>query len=111
MNRRQFLRPQRLLPTAAQMLGVAEELYTLEQTGNPSTEPALLRCARPAMATTFEVILPFGTPCAPASAAAALDAVDRLEGQLSVYRPDSEVRRPHRLAALVRRTMAPLMRA
>ena len=43
------------------------------------------------MATTFEVLLPAGLPEAVAAAEAALDEIDRLEAQLTVYRDDSEV--------------------
>lgn len=44
-------------------------------------------------------MLPFGTPSAHAAAAAALDEIDRLEGQLTVYRNDSEVSRLNARAA------------
>lgn len=98
MNRRQFLRPQRLLPTAASFLDAAEELRSLELSDQPATAPALLRFSRRAMATTFEVIFPFGTPGASASATAVLDAVDCLEDQLSVYRQESEVSRLNKSA-------------
>ena len=50
------------------------------------------------MATSFEVLLPFGTPEALAAAGAAFDAIDRLEQQLTVYRDTSEVSRLNRLA-------------
>ena len=45
------------------------------------------------MATTFEVILPFSTPQATAAAGSTLDLIDRLEDQLTIYRPHSEVSR------------------
>ena len=51
------------------------------------------------MATTFEVIFPFGTPQAHQLAVAALDEIDRLEDQLSVYRNTSEVSRLNARAA------------
>lgn len=54
-------------------------------------EIAMLRAARRAMATTFEVMLPFGDPRGQFIAEAALDVIDDLEEQLSVYRADSEV--------------------
>jgi thiamine biosynthesis lipoprotein len=60
--------------------------------------PVLLRFARQAMATTFEVILPFATPSAHVFAQAALDEIDRLESQLTVYRDTSEVSAINRLA-------------
>ena len=49
--------------------------------------------------TTFEVVLPLGTPQRPAAAEAALDEIDRLEAQLTVYRDDSEVSRLNQRAA------------
>ncbi len=45
------------------------------------------------MATTFEIILPFGTPSSQECAEAGLDLIDALEAQLTVYRDDSEVSR------------------
>lgn len=50
------------------------------------------------MATTFEIVLPFGTPRANEAADAALDEIDRLEQQLSVYRLSSEMSRINQLA-------------
>jgi thiamine biosynthesis lipoprotein len=52
------------------------------------------------MATTFEIVLPHGTPAAFEAASAALDEIDRLESQLTVYRDDSEVSRLNQRAAL-----------
>ena len=54
---------------------------------------AVLRASRRAMATTFEVLLPFGVPNAQLAAEAALDHIDELEDQLSVFRAYSEVSR------------------
>src|SRR5438105_597013 len=68
----------------------------------PLSEPeiTLLRFARTAMATIFEVLLPWGTLRADAAAAAILDRIDRLEAQLTVFRDTSEVSRLNRLAGL-----------
>ena len=100
MNRRDFLRPERLLHTAAQVLGVQEHLSGLDLLQlEPEPEVALLRYGRRAMATTFEVLLPLGTSEAPAACEAVLDEIDRLESQMTVYRDDSEVSRLNRLAA------------
>ncbi|HTK78787.1 MAG TPA: FAD:protein FMN transferase [Gemmataceae bacterium] len=66
----------------------------------PGKEISLLRCARRAMATVFEVLLPYGRADAQAAAEDALDLIDRLEAQLTVYRPTSEVSRLNRLAEL-----------
>lgn len=59
----------------------------------PPVGYALVRVSRRAMATTFEVALPFGTPDAVPAAEAALDLIDDLEDQLTVYRDHSEVSR------------------
>ncbi|MBI1830121.1 MAG: FAD:protein FMN transferase [Planctomycetes bacterium] len=87
MNRREFLHPRRLANLAAPALGIAE---TLDADG-ASAEPVMLRFARPAMATTFEVVMPFDQPDAHDRAAIALDEIDRLEAQLTVFRGTSEV--------------------
>jgi thiamine biosynthesis lipoprotein len=97
MNRRDFLDPRRLASSAGQVLGALEELHELPATTLPE-EYSLLRVARRAMATTFEVVVPYGTPDGLAAANAALDAIDRLEDQLTVYRDSSEVARLNRLA-------------
>lgn len=83
MNRRDFLRP-------------------------PSPEPVpfavpdltLVRVSRRAMATTFEIALPLGTPHAVEAAEAALDLVDDVESELTVYRDDSAVSRLNATAAV-----------
>jgi thiamine biosynthesis lipoprotein len=99
MNRRDFLQPRNLLRPAGQILGAMDEVRALVEDETPTQEEAvLLRFARRAMATTFEVILPFGTPSAQDIAEACLDLVDRLEAQLTVYREDSEVSRLNRSA-------------
>src|SRR5262249_47259605 len=67
---------------------------------NPAPQLTLLRCSRRAMATVFEVLLPYGPVDAQGAAEDALNLIDRLEAQLTVYRPTSEVSRLNRLAAL-----------
>jgi FAD:protein FMN transferase len=94
MNRRDALDPRRLAPLAEPFLELPEEPIELAD-----PEAVLLRFARRAMATTFEIVLPFGTPAAHASAELALDEIDRLEQQMTVYRDDSEVSVLNRLAA------------
>ena len=88
MNRREFLHPRRMANIAGPVLAIADEL---EAQPTPSHEPVLLRFARRAMATTFEVILPFDTPAAHDVAQTALAEIDRLEAQLTVFRDTSEV--------------------
>jgi thiamine biosynthesis lipoprotein len=56
-------------------------------------DAALIRVSRRAMATRFEIALPFGTQDAVAAAEDALDLIDELEDQLTVYRDHSEVSR------------------
>lgn len=93
MNRRDALDPKRLAPLAAPLIDIPE----------PAPEPAdpdvvLLRFSRRAMATTFEVVLPLGTIESSSAASAALDEIDHLEQQMTVYRDDSEVSLLNRLA-------------
>lgn len=64
-----------------------------------STDEFVLTFSRPAMACEFEIALnPREHPGGPTAAAEALDLVDHLESQLSVYRDDSEVSRINRTA-------------
>jgi thiamine biosynthesis lipoprotein len=93
MNRREFLHPRRFADVAGPMLGIASELEA------SSSDPVLLRFARRAMATTFEVILPFDVPAAHELAQSALAEIDRLEAQLTVFRDISEVSRLNATAA------------
>jgi FAD:protein FMN transferase len=60
----------------------------------------LIRAHRPAMGSSFEVRLPVGTPGAVDLACRALDLIDALELQLTVYRDDSEVSRLNATAHL-----------
>ncbi len=102
MNRRDLLEPRRIARTAGQVLGALNELQSLPavavQPAAPPEPMPLLRVGRQAMATTFEVLLPLGVPDALAAANAALDEIERLETQLTVYRDDSVVSRLNRLA-------------
>jgi len=50
-----------------------------------------IRIARRAMATKFEIVFPLGTHDAVPAAEDALDLIDELEDQLSVYRESSEI--------------------
>ena len=96
LERRDFIDPLRLAVTTHGVLEPAEP--------SPSTEPppeaVLLRFARRAMATTFEIVLPLGTPDAYTVADAGLDEIDRLEQQMTVYRDDSELALINARAAL-----------
>src|SRR5262245_9649081 len=94
MDRRDFLSPRQLAAGAGQLLAAADELRAaaLEPVLTPQTFP-LLSFSRRAMATMFEVMIPFGTLDALGAAEEALDEIDRLEAQLTVYRDSSEVSR------------------
>jgi thiamine biosynthesis lipoprotein len=102
MHRRDFLSSRQIAAGAGHLLAAADELRAAAiEAAAPPPEPqefALLHFARRAMASTFEVLLPFGTPDALAAAEAALDEIDRLESQLTVYRDTSEVSRLNRAA-------------
>jgi FAD:protein FMN transferase len=99
MNRHEFLRPTHLAETAGQVLGAVADLRNAATKTEVAEEAALLRFARRAMATEFEIVLPFGTSDGHAAAQAALDLIDALEAQLTVYRDDSEVSRLNKVAA------------
>ena len=92
MNRRQLLHPAVL----------AQEAGLLRFAGAAppeSPEPfTLLRFSRRAMGTVFEIGLRWGTPTAQAAAEAALNHIDELDAQLSIYRDDSEVSQINRRA-------------
>ena len=63
-------------------------------------EFTLVRVSRRAMATTFEVAIPVGAHPNPLAAAEdALDLIDELEDQMTVYRDHSEVSRLNASAA------------
>ena len=68
--------------------------------GEPSAGSYLLHYTRQAMACQFEVLVNAGQYTQAGEAAvAALDLLDDLESQLTVYRPDSEVMEINRTAA------------
>lgn len=90
MDRREFFSLSNLAESAGHVLGLASEL-TSERTAPSAPALAWLRFNHPAMATLFELVLPFGTPHAFALADQVFTAIDAVEAQLSVYRDDSEV--------------------
>ncbi len=68
--------------------------------GSPvlSDELSLVRAGRRAMATQFEVLLPVDQPLGIWAAGEALDLIDELEEQLTVYRDHSEISTINRTA-------------
>ncbi|MGF1580304.1 MAG: FAD:protein FMN transferase [Gemmataceae bacterium] len=98
MNRLNFLNPQRMAEAAAKGLGAAQEIQkdlvnTITDTPEePRPEFSLLNFSRRAMATEFEFRVPVGIGVPPVEAMEeALDEVDRLETQMTVYRDNSEL--------------------
>src|SRR5260370_133072 len=95
MNRRAFLHPRRLVRSAGQVAGVVSATTPPVV---PDADVALLRFSRRAMATTFELVLPFGTPNAWDMGEVVFDLLDALESQITVYRDTSEVANINRTA-------------
>jgi thiamine biosynthesis lipoprotein len=101
MDRRDFLHPRHLAHGTGHVLGALDEINSLPDVVLPDeADPdlALLRMERRAMATSFEVALPLGTPRALEMGEAAFQLIDALEDQLTVYRDTSEVSRLNRFA-------------
>lgn len=84
MNRRRFLE-------SRAGASVASVPFLADTPAELCNELTLIRISRRAMATDFEVALPLGTPNALKAAEDALDLIDELEAQLTIYRDDSEV--------------------
>jgi thiamine biosynthesis lipoprotein len=99
MHRRDFLDPKHLAQSAGQVLGAASLLSNDEETTRGETQISLIRYAHRAMATVFEVVLPFGHSVPTSVIYQALDLIDQLESQLTVYRESSEVSELNRRAA------------
>lgn len=78
-----------------------ERFFSLpDEPGGLAGEYSLVRVSRRAMATTFEIAIPVGTlPNPIAAGTAALDLIDALEDQLTVYRDHSELVRLNTLAS------------
>ena len=73
------------------VIGPLDRLAAFATPNRNSDDLTLLRFSRRAMATIFEVLLPFGCARGTEAAELALDLIDELEDQLSVFRPNSEV--------------------
>lgn len=93
-SRRDFLRGR---PLAAAVREAAS--HAAEITGPDRAEAEFLTVSRRAMACQFQVILPATTPRGIDAATAALDEIDALEDQMTVYRDTSEVSRLNAVAA------------
>jgi thiamine biosynthesis lipoprotein len=91
VNRRELLRFRRRSVASAAQAGEVSPV---------AGRADLVTVSRPAMGSYFEVRLPSNTPGAVDLACCALDVIDALEAQLTVYRDDSEVSRLNALAHL-----------
>ncbi|MDB5313236.1 MAG: apbE 2 [Gemmataceae bacterium] len=96
MHRRRFFNPPPLIQTAGAVLAPFADPDNVPP---PPGEFALVRVSRRAMATTFEVAIPYGRPDAVPAAEDALALIDELEDQMTVYRDHSEVSRLNSSAA------------
>jgi len=85
MHRRSFLEPTRLASVLAPL--------SADEPAIDTGPIPLMRASRRAMATTFEILLPPALLRAYPAASDALDLIDDLEDQLTVYRDHSEVSR------------------
>ena len=101
MHRRDLLDLRNVARAAGHVLGALDELYPAQNSELPTADCdlPLLRLSRRAMATTFELLLPYGTRNAMELGSDAFDRIDALESQLTVYRESSEVSGLNRSAA------------
>ncbi len=95
MNRRAFLQSRHFAHSAGHVFGA---LGPGVCASDSSDHALLLHLCRRAMATQFEIILPFGTPAAVAIGEEAFRLLDALEEQMTVYRASSEISRLNRCA-------------
>ena len=104
-TRREFLQGQAAVDALAEIdVGAADRAVLAQE----AADGYLLRLSRQAMACTFEIFINAGQYEHGTDAAlAALDLVDRLEDQLSIYRDHSEVSRLNRQAATDAVTVEP----
>jgi len=99
-NRRQFLTGQAASEALADLATRGEMGELSPPTANPAAEPYLVQLGRRAMACRFEAYLNAGQyPHATQTVLDALDLVDQLEAQMTVYRDSSELANINRLAA------------
>src|SRR5262249_19053870 len=88
--RRRAVKPPRSRINRRQLLGGLGGRGRATAPSAPVAQPSgrfdLLRASRPAMGSYFEVRLPARAPGAPGLAGRALDLIDELESQLTVYR-------------------------
>jgi thiamine biosynthesis lipoprotein len=98
MNRRDFLDPRHAAQTAGNVLAALDPISTENPCVHQAQDEAgdfisLVRYSRRAMGTVFEIVFPFGGSALRRLAEQALDMIDDVESQLTVYRETSEVSR------------------
>ncbi|HKE60615.1 MAG TPA: FAD:protein FMN transferase [Pyrinomonadaceae bacterium] len=91
------------------MLQTRRNFLNLVRQRTPPTEDCWLHVNRTAMACRFEVTLPATEETGVVVATEALDEIDRLEAQLTVFRPGSEVSFINRVAATEEVTVQPAL--
>ncbi|MFO0881743.1 MAG: FAD:protein FMN transferase [Gemmataceae bacterium] len=96
LNRRDLFAPEQLAVATGQVAAALD--LGSDPAGVVPDELALVRLGWQAMATRWEIVLPWGTAQALEAGQDAFALLDRLEAQLTVYRPDSEVSRLNRTA-------------
>ncbi len=102
-TRRDFLRGRPIAEAVDRSIRRTAEPATKRQVSVPcqvNANSAVITASRRAMACRFEIVLPVLTPRAVEAATAALDEIDRLEDQMTVYRDTSEVSRINLFAAV-----------
>ena len=97
-SRRDFLQGRSLGATLGE---IAREVHGVGQAVRDALEGPLVTYGRDAMACRFSVMLDSANRHDAEASSAALDEVDRLETQMSVYRDDSELALVNRKAAEV----------
>lgn len=98
-SRREFLQGRAAARAMARLLPEDSADADAEVAPGPAPSGYVLELSRAAMACEFQVLLNAGQhPGAEEAAIQALDLVERLESQMTVYRPDSEVSRLNRAA-------------
>ncbi len=98
-SRREFLKGQAAIDALGDLTHGAEEMPPPSSVDPVVKERLLMHIGREAMACQFEVLLNAGQDSeGPEAAVAALDRIDELEAQLTVYRDRSEVMHVNRTA-------------
>jgi thiamine biosynthesis lipoprotein len=100
MNRRDFLQPGGLAFQAGRLFGAFQEPPGHVNHAPEHATVSLTRASSRAMATQFEILLPFGTPHSLEICQTAFEEIDQLEQQLTVYAAASEVSRLNQTAPL-----------